>query len=615
MMGRVKNLASLMRMRKEQGDEKLVLMLGAGASLSSGVPSTNTIMTELLAANDNDNTGGDVAQRFDQLWKRTPDATRRGFLTPYLERGATPSVGYQKLSELIKAGYFDVILSFNFDQLLDRSLQKAGVEYARVIRGETIESRMQQLVAAKTPRCKLVKPHGSLNSVDNYLFDSAEMLRYPEPIEALVREVTSRDIVICGYAFKDTCVLRAFADRGGSVFCVNPSGAPSALSVVLKDRLSEDNEIRTDFDTFFTALHQELLATGPVVDEKPPANPFKFLESYDEQDAAIFRERDDEIADFFIFLERKPPSQVIVISGPSKAGKTSLVRAGLLARLDAGKYLKVYVRCRTDVESQLPKELAARGLVPDGLDLPASLAALAASSADRRAVLFLDQFDRVTSPTKLLTKEGQKELSAFLRTRLFAGLPENLTLVLVVTDAGDVSLGATLMQECDRSDLRRGSVLCHSFDRQNVIKIIESLASTAGFEFDGRIIEDLADSFEKGRNADPKVRFTLAHVHAICHVLAGTKRVAFESYKGAFDQNLDALHQAINVVEFMNFAEDCDYPMSAWFRNMVKVPLRESKEGIAAFIKAHYEELLPVRDRVVAGSERNGKPVEVGAGR
>ena len=126
MMGRVKNLASLMRMRKEQEDEKLVLMLGAGASLSSGVPSTTTIMTELLAANDNDSTGGDIAQRFDQLWKRTPDATRRGYLTPYLERDATPSVGYQKLAELIKAGYFDVILSFNFDQLLERALQKAS---------------------------------------------------------------------------------------------------------------------------------------------------------------------------------------------------------------------------------------------------------------------------------------------------------------------------------------------------------------------------------------------------------------------------------------------------------------------------------------------------------
>jgi hypothetical protein len=89
-------------------------------------------------------------------------------------------------------------------------------------------------------------------------------------------------------------------------------------------------------------------------------------------------------------------------------------------------------------------------------------------------------------------------------------------------------------------------------------------------------------------------------------VLAGTRHVGYDSYRGAFDQSLDALHQAINVVEFMSFAEDRDYPISAWFRNMLKVPLRESKEKIAEFIKAHYEELQP-RDRASAArTEQSG---------
>jgi hypothetical protein len=30
-----------------------------------------------------------------------------------------------------------------------------------------------------------------------------------------------------------------------------------------------------------------------------------------------------------------------------------------------------------------------------------------------------------------------------------------------------------------------------------------------------------------------------------------------------------------------------------WFRNMIKVPLKESKERIADFIKSHYDELVP----------------------
>jgi hypothetical protein len=600
MIDQVKKLANEMQATKEADEKKFVLLLGAGASLSSGVPSTATIMTELLQRSGDNGQGGDLQRRFDQLWKGTSDTARRTYLEPYLSKA--PSPGYKMLADLIRAGYFDVVLTFNFDQLLERALREADFDdhrdYRRVVRGETNEDEMQKLVNAKSPRCKLVKLHGSLDSADYFLFDAAEMHRYPPAIDSLVNDLTGRNIVVCGYAFNDLCVLRSFAERGDSIFCVNPGGIPRVLDTFLANRRSQDNEIRMDFDTFFTALHQALLTPAPVVDEKPPSNPFKFLESYTEEDAASFHERDDEIASFFKFLDRSPPPQVIVITGLSKAGKTSLVRAGLIPRLDEQKYRKVYIRCRPDIETHVPNDLAALGLVRQGLDLPTALAALADSSPGRHVMFFLDEFDRVTSRAKLQTRQGQKELGEFLRARLFAGLKDGLTLVLVGTNAGDQTLGGLLSQECTRNELREGAVNCLPFERQHVVKIVQSLASSAGIEFDARIIEDIANRFDQSRNDAPERRFTLAHVHAICHVLAGTRHVGYDSYRGAFDQSLDALHQAINVVEFMNFAEDRDYPISAWFRNMFKVPLRESKkEGIAEFIKAHYEELQPPRER------------------
>ena len=217
MIPRVKNLAAQMRMKKEQGEEKFVLLLGAGASISSGVPPTSTIMAELLKQYDNENTGGDTAQRFDQLWNRTPDTMRRGFLQPYLKLPTPPSVGYEKLAELIRAGYFDVVVTFNFDTLLETSLQNIGFEFKSIIRGEINQDEMQKLVDTKEWRFKLLKLHGSLKSADYFLFDASEMHRYPEAIEALVKNLTRRDIVVCGYAFNDNCVTRAFAERGGSI--------------------------------------------------------------------------------------------------------------------------------------------------------------------------------------------------------------------------------------------------------------------------------------------------------------------------------------------------------------------------------------------------------------
>jgi hypothetical protein len=223
-------------------------------------------------------------------------------------------------------------------------------------------------------------------------------------------------------------------------------------------------------------------------------------------------------------------------------------------------------------------------------------------------ILFLDQFERVTNRFDLDTRAGKRELSDFLGRQLFAGSNDNLTLVLVVSE--DNVLGATLAQECDRHQLTASTLVCSRFSRNDVVEIMRSLAADAGFEFDRRIIEELAESFEATKNAPTSARrFTLAHIHTICHILAGSRRVEYEAYRSAFDrQNLDTLHQVINVSEFMSFVDDFDWPSSVWFRNMVKVPLKESKERIAAFIKAHYDELLPQpRAGAAAALARGGK--------
>jgi hypothetical protein len=514
-------------------------------------------------------------------------------LKEYLGEDVTPSVGYHKLAALTKAGYFDLVLTFNFDRLLEKSLNGAQfTDFKSVIRGETKEDQMQTLVDSRTPLCKIVKLHGSLEATDVFLFDSNEMHQYPDAIQSLVKRVTARNIIVCGYAFNDLCVQRAFAEHGDSIYCVNPSGVPAGLSMFVQRRLSQDNEIRMDFDEFFTALHRELLEPRRRESQELRSNPFKFLESYDEHDSAIFRRREGEIGDFFTFLKRTPAPQVMIVTGPSKAGKTSLVRAGLLAQLDPEKQEGLYLRCRADLEKHAPKCLAGLGLISDGLDLPGALRALSGAFPNRHVVLFLDQFDKTTDPFDPQTKQGKQRLSEFLRTRLFAGIEDRLTVVLVVTDA---EVGALLAQECNRNEMRSGTVVCPAFERQDVVEIVQSLAASAEIDLAEKIVEDMADRFEKSKTAVVAKRFTLAHIHAICHMLA-RKRVTYDDYKRAFDENLDALHQAINVVEFMSFAEDNDFPISAWLRNMVKVPLRESKNRIAEFIKEHYQELLP-RDR------------------
>jgi hypothetical protein len=50
----------------------------------------------------------------------------------------------QSSAALIEAGYFDLALTFNFDDLVEKALAGIGFsDFKRVIRGETIEDEMQ----------------------------------------------------------------------------------------------------------------------------------------------------------------------------------------------------------------------------------------------------------------------------------------------------------------------------------------------------------------------------------------------------------------------------------------------------------------------------------------
>lgn len=583
---KVRNLANLMRLKKRSG-EKFVLMLGAGASLSSGVKFTSDIMKELVENFGQDLPATDrIEDRFDRVWQRTPDATRRAFLQPYLDH--TPSLGYSKLAALVEAGYFDVILTFNFDDLVEASFNAIGyTDFGRIIRGETKDEEMQTLVDSAAPRSKIVKLHGSLASADHFLFDINEMNEYPKPIADLVTKVTARDLVVCGYGFADLCLLRAFSTRGGSVVCVNPSGVPRGLRGFLKDRRSDDLAIDAKFDEFFDELHAELLEAPPPPATNGKGNPFKFLESYEAADKDAFTGRTDEIARFQAALATKP--QVIIVAGPAKAGKTSLVRAGLIPAIDGTVHAGVYVRCQPELEKTLRAELWPDRPNDSTPGLTGVFSRLAAEASGKQVALFLDQFERSTTRFDLETRAGRDDLAALCKQVLSA--PVAVTLVPVIID--DNSLLTTLVQACAQSGVAFQIVQCAAFEKTEVATIIQSLAATAQITFDPKIIDEMSGNYEHTKTASPEQRLTLAHVQAVCHILAATRTLDYESYRRAFDNNLNALHQAINVCDIIGFVEDLSWPNDVWFRNMIKVALRESKERIAEFIKVHYEELVP----------------------
>jgi hypothetical protein len=202
---KVRSLAHAMRALKASTGKKFVLMLGAGASLSSGVKTTREIIDELLRDHGADLTGT-PDERLDKLWERSTPDLERAYLAPYLE-DHQPSLGYRDLAVLIQRGFFDLALTFNYDRLVEQALDNLGfTDFKVVISGETQLDEIAKLVEEPEAAFTLLKLHGSLRSTNKFLLDQAEMSEYPETLNKLVGRLTERHIIICGYGFNDANV-------------------------------------------------------------------------------------------------------------------------------------------------------------------------------------------------------------------------------------------------------------------------------------------------------------------------------------------------------------------------------------------------------------------------
>lgn len=593
---KIEALASLIRAKKDSLGKKCVVMLGAGASLSSGIKPTNEIMEELLHKHGPDLKDGGLRERFDQLWSRSDADTRDMFLKKYLE--LEPKSGYRNLARLISEGYIDLVITFNFDRLLEKALGEflAPDEVQVVVRGEfRSDADVRRSMSLARPRVKILKMHGGLKGGDTFLFSREEMHKYGDEIEDLLRDLTRREIIVCGYAFQDACVERSFARDGGHVYWVNPGGAPPGLGAILRNRNSDGwifEKASGYFDTFATQLYQALKENGGN-GERPRANPFKFLLSYSERDAGWFYGRTRLTQELRARFEESPPRALHLV-GPAKAGKTSFARAGLLGNLDPQRFRGVYLRCQSDLESWLPEAL---GNLPPGRENLTAAVQKLVESTGKHVVVVLDQFERVAS------RYPERRQLVHCLAGLCECACEKLTFVCVGVD--DVKYLKAL------SDARVEWIDIPALNEKIVGGIVGRMARRAEIRFEPAVIQAIMQRYRE--SMDSERPFTLAHVQAVCNILADSKHVDLASYERAVENNSEALDMALNVCDFVSYVEDIpDETSRSLFRKVMKVIPVESKKILAKRLKENFADLFtpPEYDEMT----HNGKAAGHGAG-
>lgn len=202
------------------------LLLGSGISTSAGIPTgwgvVKSLVSKLAAAENPDDTQSHALADSDpEAWWSThadgelgyssllaeaaPSAsTRQGLLREYFvatdeereEGNKIPGPAHTAVAELAKRGTVRVILTTNFDRLIEQALDAAGVEAQVISRADAVKGMTPLAHAAVT----VIKLHGDYTELDtrNTL---DELTTYPEEWTALLRQVfTEFGLVISGWS-------------------------------------------------------------------------------------------------------------------------------------------------------------------------------------------------------------------------------------------------------------------------------------------------------------------------------------------------------------------------------------------------------------------------------
>jgi hypothetical protein len=587
----IRSLAEYVRLKKGT-DQKFVLMLGAGASLSSGVKTTDAIVTELTAQYGIQASGSSADERFDELWRGSSPDDRLRMLQPYLDR--MPSGGYERLAALIADGYFDVVVTFNFDRLLERALDDAGFrDYKVIIRGEVDRGSLARLIAAREPRVKILKLHGSLQSADYFLFSTEEMLNYPEEIRETLLELTARDIIVCGYAFNDQCVQRAFSDAedSGSIYYVNPAGAGANIRPYLYRRRSKERVISGNdgrFDDFVTALHTTLTTrhAPETAPQRPRQNLFKFLDHYHEEDKQWFFGRRQLTRTLAERFETSPPS-LLLLSGKPKVGKTSFVRAGLIPALNHGRFECVYLRGKRDLDAQLRSHVTARlGAEPPDTDW-VSLVSTLKQASGKHLVIVLDQFEKFARAWESGAADTKATLLQSLVT-LVGQAGDGATVVLAAVDEAAFwkmihALHAQLRSE--KREIDSLDVEVTPLPPTLVSSIVRHAARISGTSISPAVLKDICS--DRGLS-------TLTHVQTVCYYLAKGHYANWTGYERLNDQGLraalDSIRDEGSIMDLVDDLPGHERRLIRAFLKLICEPSGSTKK-IIDFIRAHFPDI------------------------
>jgi hypothetical protein len=297
------------------------LLLGSGVSRSAGIPTGWEIVLDLIrevARLTGENPEPDPAAWYARRHGAPPDyetllsglarsgVERSQLLRRYFEpseedreRGLKlPGPAHRAIASLVEDGYIRVILTTNFDRLLEKALEERGIVATVIGTPDAIEGALPLPHSG----CTLVKLNGDyLDTRAKNL--SSELDRYDGRLEGLLDRILDEfGLVVCGWSGKWDIALRSALERSRNhrfTTYWTSRGAPGEpASRLIQLRRAELVPIR-NADSFFTELAEKVFALRDIAAVHPLSTKVAVarVKRYLESDAHRIRLHDLVIAE------------------------------------------------------------------------------------------------------------------------------------------------------------------------------------------------------------------------------------------------------------------------------------------------------------------------------
>lgn len=264
----IRRLAKNMFRRKINNQSGYTLLLGAGASISSGCPSWQQLCEKYCQDNS-------IPIKNDDAIVTVKNFVQEKAINPvdlyinmaaYL-KGHKPSTGYKHLSNLVSQGYFTTILTTNYDCLLETSLiNQMDFEDIKVwVRGEVDDSKIARKLKFDIPKVNIIKMHGDL-ATGSFSITDRENSKIETDLKEMLGISLLKGLIVVGSNIQDGDILRTLLDsKCESVVYVNPYN-PRESNALTQSNINMLTEKEIDyvtgkmgeFDKFFTELDIEI---------------------------------------------------------------------------------------------------------------------------------------------------------------------------------------------------------------------------------------------------------------------------------------------------------------------------------------------------------------------